>query len=154
MGPALGGALAQPVRNYPSWFSTGSVFDTYPFLLPNLVCVAIISCGLAIGILFLQETHAEHKRCDPGIRLGDWLIRKLTQSSNVRSYDEKDEAYRHPEMEKLVQKEKADSYTTPKSKSICSNMSATGLSKFRSIGAQKAFTRTVTMNIVAFGIMA
>ena len=154
MGPALGGALAQPVRHYPSWFSKGTIFDTYPFLLSNLVCVAIIGGGLAIGTLFLQETHAEHKeRRDLGVQLGDWLIRKLTQSAIVQSDNEKDEVCSHLLMDKLG-KEKVDSYTDPKSKTVCSKSSSVEISKFRSIGAQKAFTRPVAMNIVAFGIMA
>ena len=37
------------------------MFDTYPYLLPNLVCSAIVVFGLAVGVLFLEETHEDRK---------------------------------------------------------------------------------------------
>ncbi|EFW20786.1 MFS multidrug transporter [Coccidioides posadasii str. Silveira] len=49
IGPALGGALAQPCQNYPALFSGNSIFAQYPFLLPNLVCVVILVVGITIG---------------------------------------------------------------------------------------------------------
>ncbi|EEH08555.1 conserved hypothetical protein [Histoplasma capsulatum G186AR] len=75
VGPAMGGALAQPCDNYPRLFPRNTIFDRYPFLLPNLVCVVILCFGITIGILFLQETHPEKKfHRDRGIELGRWLL--------------------------------------------------------------------------------
>ncbi|KAI1926066.1 hypothetical protein LOZ12_000507 [Ophidiomyces ophidiicola] len=78
VGPALGGALAQPCDNYPSLFARNTIFDRYPFLLPNLVCIAVLIVGITIGILFLEETHAEKRqKRDRGLELGVWLLRRL-----------------------------------------------------------------------------
>lgn len=77
IGPVMGGALAQPCKAYPWLFDANSIFGAYPFLLPNLVCVVILLFGIAIGILFLEETHAD-KRDHPdfGRRLGNKLLQK------------------------------------------------------------------------------
>ncbi|EEP82295.1 conserved hypothetical protein [Uncinocarpus reesii 1704] len=82
IGPALGGALAQPCDNYPSLFSQDSIFAKYPFLLPNLVCVVILAVGITIGLLFLEETHAEKRlKRDRGREVGNWLMTKLRARS-------------------------------------------------------------------------
>ena len=154
LGPALGGALAQPVLNYPSLFSRGSMFDTYPFLLPNLVCVAILACGLVVGTLFLRETHADHKhRRDPGIALGGWLLRRLSDRRDVDVLNEK--AYGQEEAGELKQLLAAGESDGRSSESSCpSNFPDSRVTKAEGIGADKAFTRPVIMNIVAYGIMA
>ncbi|KAG9236815.1 major facilitator superfamily domain-containing protein [Amylocarpus encephaloides] len=78
LGPMLGGALAKPVDNLPQLFSPGSIWETFPYLLPNLVCTIIVSFGVLVGILFLEETHEEKKyRRDPGLETGKWLINKI-----------------------------------------------------------------------------
>lgn len=75
IGPYLGGALARPVLSYPSVFKPGTIFDRFPFLLPNLVCIGILVIGLTIGALFLEETHSEKKyHRDRGVELGRWLL--------------------------------------------------------------------------------
>jgi MFS family permease len=61
IGSALGGSLAMPCDSHPSWFSRGSLWETYPFLLPNLVCVFIILIGIVFGFLYLEETHTARK---------------------------------------------------------------------------------------------
>ena len=144
LGPALGGALAQPVQTYPSLFAPGSLFDEYPFLLPNLVCVAILGCGLVIGILFLEETHAQHKhKGDPGIALRKWLFGVITS----RDSDQ------HPgEHEKLLQDD-LSLHRISESSDRSTLLDYYGAS-IRPVGVQRAFTRPVIMNIVAYGIMA
>ncbi|KAK8159805.1 major facilitator superfamily transporter [Phyllosticta citrichinensis] len=78
IGSGLGGTLAEPVKGYPSVFSPGSLFDKFPYLLPNLFCTAIVCFSLIIGILFLEETHEDKKdRKDYGAACGRWLLRKL-----------------------------------------------------------------------------
>lgn len=79
IGPAMGGALAQPADNYPSLFPRGTIFDRYPFLLPNLVCVVVLLCGITVGTLFLEETHVDKRmRRDRGLELGQWLTAKFS----------------------------------------------------------------------------
>ena len=80
IGPAMGGALATPCEAYPWLFPRDTVFARYPFLLPNLVCVVVLLMGIAIGVLFLEETHADLKsRRDYGLELGCRITSKITK---------------------------------------------------------------------------
>ncbi|ODH46946.1 hypothetical protein GX48_06983 [Paracoccidioides brasiliensis] len=95
VGPVMGGALAQPCDHYPQFFLRNTVFDRYPFLLPNLVCVVILCFGITIGILFLQETHSEKKfNRDRGIELGSWLLHLFCDRLAPTKLTE--EAYKSP----------------------------------------------------------
>ncbi|KAI1871460.1 uncharacterized protein JN550_004454 [Neoarthrinium moseri] len=64
VGSAMGGFLAQPARFYPSVFPADGLFGKYPYLLPNLVSVAVIVLAILQGILFLEETNPRHMRVD------------------------------------------------------------------------------------------
>ena len=74
VGSALGGALADPVRSYPQYFSAGTVLDHYPYLLPNLVCALVVVVGMIVGFLFLEETHVDkQEKRDVGLEIGRWI---------------------------------------------------------------------------------
>lgn len=78
LGPVLGGALAQPCESFPTVFHRGTIFDRFPFLLPNLVCAVVLALGVLVGVLFLEETHEELKgRRDVGIEARRWLVSRL-----------------------------------------------------------------------------
>lgn len=85
-GPVIGGALARPCDSFPDYFPRGSVWDRYPYLLPNLFSVVVVCAGVVIGILFLEETHRElrHER-DRGIELGNRLGSLVTRPWNLPS---------------------------------------------------------------------
>ena len=53
-GPALGGALANPVAKYPEIFGHDKLLTKYPFALPNMVSSIFFLIGLSTGILFLK----------------------------------------------------------------------------------------------------
>ncbi|RDA91654.1 hypothetical protein CP533_0080 [Ophiocordyceps camponoti-saundersi (nom. inval.)] len=75
IGPIIGGALARPCISYPDLFPRGTIWDRYPYLLPNLFSAATVFVGVVIGILFLDETHSAKKlQRDHGRELG----RRLT----------------------------------------------------------------------------
>jgi len=75
VGSAIGGALADPVHNYPNLFSHGTLFGSYPYLLTNLVCAAVVGFSLTVGLLFLEETHEEKReRRDFGLEMGNWIM--------------------------------------------------------------------------------
>jgi MFS family permease len=75
IGPSIGGALAMPCDNLG--FPRGGLFDKYPFLLPNLFCVGVLVFGITIGILFLEETHADKKgEPDIGHQLAQMLFKR------------------------------------------------------------------------------
>jgi predicted MFS family arabinose efflux permease len=74
IGPMIGGALARPCISYPDLFPRGTIFDRFPYLLPNLFSACAVLMGVFIGILFLEETHADKKhRRDAGRELGKAL---------------------------------------------------------------------------------
>lgn len=54
---AIGGILAKPSERYPSLFPPGGLFGKFPYLLPNLVCSALLLISIINGWFFLQETH-------------------------------------------------------------------------------------------------
>ncbi|PGH02299.1 hypothetical protein GX51_04740 [Blastomyces parvus] len=78
IGPVLGGWLAEPVKTMPSVFSTGSLWERYPYLLPNLVIsICVASSGL-LGFFFLEETHPNHQNTrNIGLELTQWISQKV-----------------------------------------------------------------------------
>jgi MFS family permease len=95
-GSAIGGILADPVRNY-GW-SAGSIWAKYPFLLPNVFCTGIVVLGIVVGVLFLEETHPDKKHeMDRGLECGKWLLSLVTSSPNTelssRKRDYADETF-------------------------------------------------------------
>lgn len=56
IGSAMGGFLAQPAVFYPSVFSEDGLFGRYPYLLPNLVSVAVVVIAVIQGLFLLEET--------------------------------------------------------------------------------------------------
>lgn len=57
IGSAMGGYLAQPAKFYPDYFAADGLFGRFPYLLPNLVAVAVIVVAVIQGVLFLDETN-------------------------------------------------------------------------------------------------
>ncbi|KAG6008379.1 hypothetical protein E4U21_004583 [Claviceps maximensis] len=75
IGPMIGGALARPCLSYPDLFPRGTIWDRYPYLLPNLFSAVTVLFGVIVGFLFLEETHASKKQQhDAGREMGDRLL--------------------------------------------------------------------------------
>lgn len=162
IGPALGGVLAQPCDNYPWLFQRNTLFDHFPFLLPNLVCVVVLICGIVVGILFLEETHAEKKhRRDPGLQLGRWLVSKCWDSSHAQidshvENEPNDTGYF--DFENVPPPEYKSTESSPclgpvKESQNLSEDEVEGQKKTQP-GVPKAFTKQVVFNIIAYGILA
>ncbi|KAK3954605.1 major facilitator superfamily domain-containing protein [Pseudoneurospora amorphoporcata] len=84
VGPMIGGTLARPVDWIPTVFQPGSVWDRFPYLLPNLFSALCVFFGLAVGFLFLEETHAEKKyRRDRGVEFGKYLTSRLFGKDSI-----------------------------------------------------------------------
>lgn len=65
LSPALGGVLANPVKQYPEWALTKRFEQTlteYPFLLPNVVGSALCLLSALSVQLFVEETLPEDQR--------------------------------------------------------------------------------------------
>lgn len=59
IGPCIGGTFADPHLNWPNAFPQGSLFDRFPYLLPNLICAALLFISIVLGYFLLQETHPD-----------------------------------------------------------------------------------------------
>lgn len=76
-GPALGGALADPVKTYPTLFGRSKLFKTYPYALPNLVTAALLTISVSVGWLLIEETLSSRKdEADAGRQIAAWVHRK------------------------------------------------------------------------------
>lgn len=92
VGSGLGGALADPVHNYPSVFHPGTIFDKFPYLLTNLVCTGVVVFSMIVGILFLEETHEDLKdRQDVGLEMGNWILDRFRKNTIERISCRKEE---------------------------------------------------------------
>ncbi|TVU50729.1 hypothetical protein EJB05_02125 [Eragrostis curvula] len=60
IGPAIGGYLAQPVKQYPHLFHEKSAFGRFPYLLPCL-CISLFAAFVFISCAWLPETLHKHK---------------------------------------------------------------------------------------------
>lgn len=59
IGPCIGGTFADPHQNWPNAFPQGSLFDRYPYLLPNLICAALLFVSIILGYFLLEESHPD-----------------------------------------------------------------------------------------------
>ncbi|KAL1848703.1 hypothetical protein VTK73DRAFT_10087 [Phialemonium thermophilum] len=59
IGPAIGGTLADPHESFPDLFPRGSLFDRFPYLLPNLFCAGLLLISILLGYFLLEETHPD-----------------------------------------------------------------------------------------------
>lgn len=57
IGPVVGGYLAEPVKKYPSLFGPDTIWEQFPYLLPNLVVVVFLLASCIWSFLALQEVH-------------------------------------------------------------------------------------------------
>lgn len=163
VGPMIGGNLARPCRNMPSLFPEGTIWDRYPYLLPNLFSAATCVFGVVVGILFLEETHADKKdRHDPGLALGQCIARRLGWCSKT------DEQNVSETMSLLGNNQRAPSYRTTQNMPQRMPMSATDAEtqslrdgnsprtrpEKTQMSARETFTKPVIMNIISYGILA
>jgi hypothetical protein len=164
IGAALGGALAEPVKSYPTIFKPGGLFDLFPYLLPNLVCTAVVVFGLVVGILFLEETHEDKKYCrDIGVEAGRAIERAfrkrsvngymtktketdlvLPQDEKRLSYHSTDSCPASPGIEPL------DIDAAPECNSQCSPLPSIQ----EKLSWRQGFTKQVMLIIVGYGILA
>ncbi|KAK1836934.1 major facilitator superfamily domain-containing protein [Podospora conica] len=59
IGPAIGGTFADPHENFPHAFPKGSMFERFPYLLPNLICAGMLLLSILLGWFLLEETHPD-----------------------------------------------------------------------------------------------
>lgn len=57
VGPCIGGTFSDPHQTWPTMFPEGGLFDKFPYLLPNLICAALLLVSIVLGYILLEETH-------------------------------------------------------------------------------------------------
>lgn len=161
IGPAMGGALAMPCESYPSIFPRGTLFDTYPFLLPNLVCVGVLVLGITNGILFIEETHPilRHDR-DRGRKAGEYLL-SLFGSGRFTHIAFSDEFQIEAVEKDGLNLDPPPGYqSTENSPRLCSRSAPPPATDIESInnrmnqGFDSAFSRQIVYIILGYGILA
>ncbi|PUZ43593.1 hypothetical protein GQ55_8G021400 [Panicum hallii var. hallii] len=68
IGPAIGGYLAQPVKQYPHLFHEKSVFGRFPYLLPCLF-ISFFATLVFISCAWLPETLHKHKGLERAVEM-------------------------------------------------------------------------------------
>ncbi|KQJ92423.1 protein ZINC INDUCED FACILITATOR-LIKE 1 [Brachypodium distachyon] len=66
IGPAIGGYLAQPAKQYPHIFHEKSTFGRFPFLLPCL-CISVFATFALITCIWLPESLHKHNKLQKGV---------------------------------------------------------------------------------------
>jgi hypothetical protein len=137
------------------------------------VCTVIVSCGVVVGILFLEETHVEKKhRRDPGLEAGKWILARFTRfcrcadaksSGSEKSIDPDDvlsllSVDDQPSGYSSTNAGSPSLRSTPSSQvpsSLDIDIEEHNANASRSKPAvSRAFTRQVVLNIVGYGILA
>lgn len=166
IGSGLGGTLAQPVKSYPTVFAPGTLFDRYPYLLPNIVCTAVVVFGLVVGILFLEETHEDKRyRRDYGLELGRYITSRFRTQRPEESVTAK-LGYFEETLSFLAEDDQPPDYrsTEPLPRLRCSNAPASE-PPHQALDARHApargqlslysmFSKQVILNVVGYGILA
>ena len=161
----IGGALAKPVESFPSIFPRGSLWDQFPYLLPNLFSAVCVFVGVIVGLLFLEETHAEKKlQRDRGVELGNCVMSRLRGAngcarSKCEKKDEDAEVLSLLEGDELLPGYSTTTQTettTPPFPDPATLESATRgeLSDPEKKAVGRIFTKPVVLNIVSYGILA
>jgi hypothetical protein len=166
IGAGLGGVLADPVKSYPGFFNSNGLFGTYPYLLPNIVCTAIVLLGLVVGLLFLEETHEDKRgRSDPGLKVGQWILDNLTfwrskdSASKVGYLEETLSFLADDENEKLkfnsgIRSAHASIADAPPSPIVAAEVSDTKSQASKPFSWRQGFTKQVKLIILSYGILA
>jgi len=139
----------------------GTIFEEYPYLLPNVFCTIVVLFGLTVGILFLEETHEDRKYDhDRGREAGQWLSRKFWKSDTDSTLDEKEASM--DELKSMLGEHTQAYQSTSSSPTLCSTRtSISDVPSFildkqiqRTPTTREAFTKQICINIVCYGILA
>ena len=85
VGPMMGGALADPVAQYPAIFKGISFFESFPYVLPGLVGGAACASAAIIAIFFIDDANdvARREDSDAGLSSSRPSLHKLVRAPGV-----------------------------------------------------------------------
>ncbi|KAF1812975.1 MFS general substrate transporter [Eremomyces bilateralis CBS 781.70] len=136
VGPAIGGYFAHPAKSFPSVFPSDSVFGRFPYLLPNLICAALLAVSIVAGFFLLEETNSAFLKDNEATLLGDGTNEPLLS----RATDGQQDVYGTFHAEYAMSDESLDFYAKERTPSI------------PSFTYRKVFTKPIVMLIVALGL--
>ncbi|KFY47390.1 hypothetical protein V494_00002 [Pseudogymnoascus sp. VKM F-4513 (FW-928)] len=166
MGPVLGGALAEPCKHYPSLFPRGTIFERFPFLLPNLFCTSVVILGVLVGFFFLEETHHEKKyERDVGLEFGKRIVAVFRRTEDANDLTSEKNIALMSETESLIDEfEQLPRYQSTEASPQIPVTSQPEIldiisldnndSEPEKVVALKPFTRQIILNIAGYGILA
>lgn len=152
IGPSIGGYFAEPVKNFPRFFHRGGIFDSNPYLLPNLVCAALLLGSIVAGYFFLFETHPDMQpwstQEDLNYTSATTPLIPATGAVNNAAADLTTESYGTFASVEIVD-EHGESI---RDKAMIRSSSETWMSSIHSASRQKVFTVPVIQLTIALGI--
>ena len=154
IGPAVGGALADPIRQYPEIFEPGGFLEEFPYALPNLFTSAVLVIGVFVGILFLEETHAELKyERDYGRELGEKLV-ALASYPFTRSSESSEDRRKLLEPHGPVTGAAYNTFSGPSSTTASVEDEPLRTPPPKPLPLKKTFTPQIIHLIISYGILA
>ena len=147
VGPSIGGLFSDPTKNFPGRFSADGIFGRFPYLLPNLICSALMLLSVFAAWIFMKETHPDKQPPNvtdvpyvPPHRPSMSTSRPLLTSGGAAANLEQDNYGTFAHVEESAIEEDW-------------NVKADGTSNSRAPSMSgKTFTKRVTLLIVALGI--
>lgn len=148
-GPSFGGFFAQPAKQYPGVFGDSWLFNTYPFLLPNLMACVFFFISVVVATLFLHETleTKRHER-DWGLVLGEKIARPFHRNKVHHAHH-----HRRHHRPSFVDAE-ASAPLLPKSGATSVVKQTKGSTTPSTPSVREIFTRQVTVTMVAYTFLA
>jgi hypothetical protein len=142
-------------------FGDSDLFAKFPYLLPNLVCTAVVILGLVVGFLFLEETHQDKRNGnDIGLKLGRRLLRSMPclgrtspdveeQDSHLCSADDEKGDYRPVPTSPQMTPSTSTSLDLPEDRVVVSEKEPEPKVPF-----WKTLTKQIKLIIVSYGLLA
>lgn len=152
IGPCIGGYFSEPVKNFPSLFSRGGIFDSNPYLLPNVVCASLLLASILAGYFFLFETHPDMQpwstQEDLDCTSAATPLIPATGAVNNAAADLTTESYGTFASVEIVD----ENGQNIRDKAMLRSNSETSMSSIGSANRQKVFTMPVIQLTIALGI--
>jgi len=147
-GPVIGGYLADPVKNYPQYFSPGGLFSKYPYALPNFFNAGLFTLSATIGFLFLEEPlEALKNERDIGRELGHKIVSLFSKRPHHHPKIDREEFDDEDETTPLIATDEEDGR--------CPLLAKTSPKHYpKPPPLREAFTKESTLNIVVYTFLA
>jgi MFS family permease len=151
LGPSIGGCFASPAKNWPGAFPKDGLFDKFPYLLPNLICVGLMLISVLAGHFCLEETHPDMQPWSTASDLAHTHAETPmlpAQASTLTSGTNLTQAESYGTFAAITSDEYEEWDLNPDGTSRCPSIRSSSPSSESS----KVFTRNIVMLTVALGI--